>query len=147
MTIRTRPATESDLPALLALYAELHPGDPAPSPDSALAVWRQIATQAGRTILVAESGDAVVGTVDCAVLPNLTRNARPLMLVENVVVTATSRGSGIGTALLTAAVALARSAGCYKIQLLSRASREVAHAFYESNGFRAVAQGYRLYVD
>jgi len=75
------------------------------------------------------------------------RAARPFMLVENVVVTAALRRSGIGTALLDAVVALARDAGCYKIQLLSRASRHGAHAFYEARGFRTVAQGYRLYLD
>lgn len=143
----TRPAAEADLPALLALYAELHPEDPPPVEQAARDAWRAIAAQAGRTILVAESAGAVVGTIDCATLPNLTRGTRPFLLVENVVVTAGHRRSGIGTALLGAAVALARSAGCYKIQLLSRTSRHAAHAFYESHGFRAAAQGYRLYLD
>jgi GNAT superfamily N-acetyltransferase len=69
------------------------------------------------------------------------------MLVENVVVTAGHRRAGVGAALLRAAVTMAREAGCYKVQLLSRAERRAAHAFYESRGFRAVAQGYRLYLD
>jgi ribosomal protein S18 acetylase RimI-like enzyme len=147
MPITTRPASEADVPALLALYAELHPGDP-PPPDSATRVaWQAIAAQTGRTILVAESGGAVIGTIDCTVLPNLTRGARPFLLVENVVVTARHRRSGVGAALLDAAIALARGAGCYKAQLLSRSSRQTAHSFYESRGFRAVAQGYRLYLD
>ncbi len=131
---------------MLDLYAELHPSDLPPSMQAALDVWRSIESQAGRTVLVAESAGTVVGTLDCAVLPNLTRGARPFALVENVVVTATHRRSGVGSALLEAAVSVARQAGCYKIQLLSRAERHVAHAFYESFGFRAVAQGYRLYL-
>jgi GNAT superfamily N-acetyltransferase len=81
------------------------------------------------------------------VLSNLTRGARPFMLVENVVVTAARRRAGIGAALMDAAVTLARDSRCYKIQLLSRASRHGAHAFYESRGFRTSAQGYRLYLD
>lgn len=89
----------------------------------------------------------VVGTVDCTVLPNLTRGTRPFMLVENVVVAAAHRRAGVGSALLEAAVRLAHQAGCYKVQLLSRTERDTAHAFYESRGFRAVAQGYRLYFD
>jgi GNAT superfamily N-acetyltransferase len=148
------------VPALLALYAELHPADPQPAVQTAHDVWLGIEAQAGRTILVAEAvgpsdaatraesagpAGAVVGTVDCIVLPNLTRGARPFALVENVVVTTGHRRSGVGSALLEAAVVLARQAGCYKIQLLSRAERHGAHAFYESYGFRASAQGYRRY--
>lgn len=135
------------MPALLALYAELHPDDPEPAEQAVLGAWRAVEAQAGRVILVAESGGVVVGTADCATLPNLTRGARPFMLVENVVVTAGHRRSGVGAALLEAAFALARQAHCYKVQLLSRAGRTAAHAFYESLGFRAAAQGYRVYLD
>ncbi|MGW3996448.1 N-acetyltransferase family protein [Amycolatopsis sp. NPDC004772] len=146
MTITTRPAAEADLPALLALFRELHPDDPAPPPQAAAAAWRAIERQAGRAILVAESAGVVVGTVDCTTLPNLTRGARPFMLVENVVVAAEHRRSGVGATLMAAAFAAAREAGCYKVQLLSRSGRDGAHAFSESLGFRAAAQGYRRYL-
>ncbi|WP_410638583.1 GNAT family N-acetyltransferase [Amycolatopsis sp. lyj-346] len=146
MTITTRLAAEADLPALLALFQELHPDDPAPSGQAAADAWRAIEGQSGRAILLAETGGVVVGTIDCTTLPNLTRGARSFMVVENVVVTAGHRRSGVGAALMEAAVARARQARCYKVQLLSRSGREAAHAFYESLGFRAVAQGYRLYL-
>jgi N-acetylglutamate synthase-like GNAT family acetyltransferase len=147
MPVTIRPATEADLPALLALYAELHPDDPVLAPPVAARAWRDIEAQAGRDVLLAESEAVTVGTVDCTTLPNLTRGGRPFMLVENVVVTASRRRSGIGAALLDAAVALARKAGCYKIQLLSRDTRLDAHAFYAARGFQTVAKGYRLYLD
>jgi GNAT superfamily N-acetyltransferase len=145
--ITTRSAVEGDLPVLLLLYAELHPDDPALPLEVALDNWRAIESHAGRTVLVAESGGVVVGTADCSTLANLTRGGRPFMLVENVVVTAAFRRAGVGSALFDAVIGLAREAGCYKIQLLSRAARQGAHAFYESLGFRTVAQGYRLYLD
>jgi GNAT superfamily N-acetyltransferase len=147
MPITIRLAVEADVPVLLALYAELHPDDLPPSTETSLRVCRAIQAQEGRTVLIAESGGGAVGTLDCAILPNLTRGARPFLLVENMVVTAGLRRSGVGSELLATAVSLARQAGCYKLQLLSRASRQSAHAFYESQGFRAVAQGYRLYLD
>jgi GNAT superfamily N-acetyltransferase len=56
------------------------------------------------------------------------------------------RRRGIGGHLLDAAAALARSAGCYKAQLLSRADPRRAHAFYENCGFEPIAQGYRRYL-
>jgi GNAT superfamily N-acetyltransferase len=141
-----RPATEADLPLLLALYAELHTDDTPPPPDVARETWRQIAGQSGRTILVAEFDGAVAGTVDCTVIPNLTRNARPFMLIENVVVAASVWRKGVGSALMDAALDLARATGCYKIQLLTNMRRDGAHVFYETNGFQPIAQGYRLYL-
>ena len=86
MTFATRPANAADLPAVLKLYAELHPADPTLTDDVRAAVWEQIERQPGRTILVAEAGAAIAGTANCAVSANLTRAGRPFMLVENVVV-------------------------------------------------------------
>jgi len=146
-TIVIRPATEADLPALLALYAELHADDPPLPPEAAASLWRAIASQAGRTVLLATLDERTVGTVDCLVAPNLTRGGRPFMLLENVVVAAAARRGGVGTSLVRAAVDVARAAGCYKVQLLSRADRVTAHAFYESCGFRPTAQGYRTYLN
>lgn len=147
MPITIRPATEGDLSALLGLFAELHPDDPPAAGAAALDIWREIAAQAGRTILLAELDGAVVGTIDCAVLPNVARGGRPFMLIENVVVAERRRRSGVGSALLDAAVDLGRRAGCYKVQLMSATAREGAHAFYEARGFQTLAKGFRRYFD
>jgi GNAT superfamily N-acetyltransferase len=142
-----RPATESDVPSLLALYAQLHPDDQPLASETALRIWREVAAQPGRTVLLAELDGRVLGTADCAVLANLTRGGRPFVLVENVVVDAASRRRGVGSCLLDAAISLARSIDSYKVQLLSHKDRTEAHAFYESHGFRDIAHGYRRYLD
>ncbi|MGC0421294.1 N-acetyltransferase family protein [Embleya sp. AB8] len=145
MTTTIRPATARDLPGLLALYAELNPEDgPLPLEDAHL-IWADIATQRGRTVLVADLDGVIVGTVDCAVLPNLTRGGRSIMFVENVVVAAAHRRRGIGRRLLAAAATTAADAGCYKVQLLAADSTE-AHDFYRSCGFDARAEGFRRYL-
>jgi GNAT superfamily N-acetyltransferase len=144
MDVTIRPATGADLDALRRLLAELHPDDE-PVADPA-GTWRRIEEQPGRTILVADRGGELLGTVDLAILPNLTRGGRPFMLVENVVVAAAARRAGVGRLLLSAAVERARAAGCYKAQLLSRKDRAAAHAFYEACGLRPVAAGYRIYL-
>ena len=95
---------------------------------------------------MAEQDSVVLGTADCTIQANLSRNTRPLMLIENFVVTAASRRTGVGSAMLREAVDMARAAGCYKVQLLSRATRVDAHRFYESQGFLPLAQGYRRYL-
>lgn len=146
MTISIQAAGDSDLPALLALYAELHPADPPLPATEASRIWALIRAQPGREVLLARLGGTVAGTLDCTVLANLTRGGRPFMLIENVVVARACRRRGTGAALLAAAVTRARSAGCYKAQLLSRADRTGAHAFYEACGFTPAAQGYRRYL-
>ncbi|MGW1989798.1 N-acetyltransferase family protein [Embleya sp. NPDC001921] len=146
MTMTIRPATARDLSGLLALYAEFHPDDvPLPTEDAHL-IWADIATQRGRTVLVADLDGIVAGTADCAVLPNLTRGGHPIMFVENVVVASTHRRRGIGRRLLAAAGTVAADAGCYKVQLLSADSAE-ALAFYRACGFEGEsAQGFRRYL-
>lgn len=145
MTITIRPATETDLPALLALYRELNPDD-APLPAAtARSVWAAMATQQGRTVLVAELDGALSGTADCTVLPNLTRGGRSILVVENVVVADACRRRGVGRQLMDAAAQLAASSGCYKVQLLA-ADGDEAHTFYRACGFQPLAQGFRLYL-
>ncbi len=145
MDVTVRPASEAELPELLALYGELNPDD-APLPRaSAEAVWQAVAGQRGRTVLVADAGGAVAGTADCLVMPNLTRGGRGVMFVENVVVAGAFRRTGVGRRLLEAAVRLGEAEGCYKVQLLA-ADDEYVHAFYEACGFSALAQGFRRYL-
>lgn len=145
MTIAVRPATTTDLPALLTLLRQLHPGDPPVPTRTAAEIWTAIAAQQGRTVLIADVEGAVAGTVDCAVLPNLTRAGRAFMTVENVVVAEAHRRTGVGRRLLAVAAQIAESAGCYKIQLLSGEGRDM-HSFYQACGFRPIAQGFRRYL-
>lgn len=150
MTVEIQPAVHGDLEALLGLLDELHAGgDRPPRPDGERAreTWERILGQEGRTILIAEDGGRPVGAADVTVVSNLTHRAAPWAIVENVVVAGERRRQGIGRALMNAAVARARSAGCYKVQLLSLREREEAHEFYRALGFETLAEGFRLYFD
>ena len=62
-------------------------------------------------------------------------------------VTHAQRGSGVGSAVLEHLLAIARQAGCYKVQLLSGKHRQRAHRFYRAIGFEPVAEGFKLYLD
>ncbi|MET0233086.1 MAG: GNAT family N-acetyltransferase [Kibdelosporangium sp.] len=146
MRMTIKQATTPDVPTLLDLYRELHPSDPPLPLQNATAVWEQITAQAGRAILLAVRDATPAGTADCLVVPNLTRSGRPFMVVENVVVAAAARRSGVGSALMAAAVELARESNCYKIQLVTNSRRETTHSFYAACGFKPMAQGYRLYL-
>ena len=147
---QVRSAEEHDLEPLLALYGELAEGDAAREPADANAsreIFLTIASDRFRHLcVVIDSGD-VVGTAEMIVLPNLTHMTRPWAVIENVVVSESSRGRGAGDALLRHLIDLARSSGCYKVQLHSGKQRVDAHRLYRRVGFRPVAEGFKLYFD
>lgn len=130
-----RPAQPGDLPALLALYRQLSAHDPAGLQPAHQQAWEAMQAQPGLHVLVAESAGQVAGTLTLALLPNLTRSARPYGVIENVVTDERSRGQGLGRALLNEAERLAREAGAYKVMLMSGESRPEAHAFYRRCGY------------
>ena len=77
----------------------------------------------------------IVSSCACVIVPNLTRNARPYALVENVVTRADRRGRGYAGACLARAREIARAAGCYKIMLLTGANDAKTLDFYRRAGF------------
>ncbi|MBM7774056.1 GNAT superfamily N-acetyltransferase [Actinokineospora baliensis] len=137
---------EDDPERLFDLLWMLAPDDDRPDPARLSAAWNAAVTQAGRAVFLAEAGPDLVGTLDTIVVPNLTRGARPFMLIENVVVRTEYRRRGIASALLEAALARAAEQGCYKVQLLTNSKRADAHLFYEKHGFARSARGYRHYL-
>lgn len=137
-----REAVETDLQDVVNLLRGLDLETP---PMANGAVWNAILAQPGRTVLIAEAGGVVVGTLDLMMVANLTRGAKPFAVAENIAVAVDRRGSGIGRALLNEAVRRSQEAGCYKIQFMSNKRRTEAHAFYRSCGFEAQAEGFRRY--
>ena len=141
-----RPATEQDLPRILELYQDLTGERHALSPAETRLVLAQITAMPGHELLVTEENGAVVGTMVLLVVPNLSHGARPWAVVENMVVEGKYHRRGVGRLLMEYAIARARQAGCYKVQLLSNKKRRQAHKFYRSLGFEASAHGFRLYL-
>ena len=129
-----REATTGDLDALLALYLDLHETR-LPDPERAEAAWRKIHADPDHHLIVCDLDGEIVSACACVVVPNLTRNARPYALIENVVTRADCRGRGHASACLARAQEIARAAGCYKIMLLTGAKDEKTLDFYRRAGF------------
>ena len=82
---------------------------------------------------MARDGDGrIVGTLTLAVFP-IPTGVRAW--IEDVVVDDSARGSGVGDALVDAAVAKAGAAGAKTVDLTSRPSREAANRLYVRKGF------------
>ena len=132
-----RHATRDDLDALLALYAQLNPGDAPIARERAAALLERIFASELLAIVVATQDDAAVATCYLNVIPNLTRGGASYAVIENVVVDAARRGTGLGQAVVRFALAEAWRRGCYKALLQTGSRDPRVHRFYEACGFSA----------
>jgi GNAT superfamily N-acetyltransferase len=128
-----RDAHLGDFDAIMRLYQQLHPKDPAPL--DAREFFQQILDSPGLRLFVLEADGAVVATTYLNLVPNLTRGAAPYAVIENVVVDAARRGTGLGKAIMAGTLDVAWEAGCYKVMLMTGSRRPSTHAFYKRCGF------------
>jgi predicted N-acetyltransferase YhbS len=147
-----RTATEQDIPSILELYRQLALGGSADEMQNEgptgnfRQAFAEISALPGCEVIVAEQESAVIGTAMLMVVPNLSHNALPWAIVENVVVDSGYRGTGVGKLLMEYIKEKAGEAGCYKVQLMSDKRRNEAHKFYAAIGYNATAEGFRLYL-
>ncbi len=131
-----REVRESELQALLALYAHLHTDD-APPPAAALAqaVWQEILRDDRHVCLGGYVDGQLIASCVVTVIPNLTRGCRPYAVIENVVTHAHHRGQGHGKAVLQEALRQCWARGCYKAMLMTGRKDAATLQFYASAGF------------
>ena len=145
--IRIRRARASDLPALTALYAELHLDDydyRSPTARAMRTAFAAIVNNRDHHIVVAMDAGKIVGSLHVMIFRHLGHGLHPAAIVENVVVSASRRSRGIGEMLIGEAVRIARRRGCYKLSLTTNVKRARAHRFYERLGWRRSHFGYSL---
>lgn len=144
-SISFREAQRSDLPAILALI-----GQPDMDDREVLAIEpaRDIFDSMQRypfyRIFLAERDGVVLGSFALLVMDNLGHLGAPSAIVEQVLVTPSAQGSGIGTAMMRRAMEVASAHGCYKLVLSSNMKRERAHAFYDALGFERHGVSFRV---
>jgi GNAT superfamily N-acetyltransferase len=132
-----RLARPEDWPAVAGLLVELGRGVAAGTADDAThrlqfaGHIRQIAN----VTLVAASDEDVLGVIDMEYHQRLGDH-RPQARVHDIVVTERARGTGVGKALLSAAEALARKRGCFRMTLVTAAWREDTIGFYAREGWQ-----------
>lgn len=97
-----------------------------------------IASDPNNFIFVCEADGAVCGTAFLTLCLDAMFGNQPYGVLENLVVDEDLRGKGIGSRLLAHVEEVCRIRDCSKIMLLSTASREAAHLFFEQQGFSSV---------
>lgn len=131
-----RHATQDDIPAMVALLAQLFAieADFAIDPSVQARGLGLLLARQDAAVLVAERGGAVAGM--CTVQLSVSTARGGLSAgVEDVVVDAAQRGAGIGGRLMAAAEAWARARGAVRIALLADETNAPALDFYDHLGF------------
>jgi len=131
------PATISDIPALCELLDILFSQEAEFTPDreaQSRGLARIINNPDIGLIVAARQDNRVVGMVNILYTLSTALGDR-VALLEDMVVSPSVRGSGIGSGLLEQAIQLARLNGCKRITLLTDRANEPAHRFYQKHGF------------
>ncbi|MFF7410271.1 GNAT family N-acetyltransferase [Streptomyces lydicus] len=145
--IEIRPATEADLPAIVAMLADDPLGAARESPDDLApyrAAYKTLAADPQQHLVVAVREGRTIGTLQLTVIPGLSRRGATRSIIEAVRIHRDERGTGLGSQLIEWAVAESRTLGCQMVQLTSDATRVDAHRFYERLGFEASHLGFKL---
>jgi ribosomal protein S18 acetylase RimI-like enzyme len=133
--IKIRKAREVDARAIAGLLDELgYPNTPG-------FVLRKLGTLGGdeNPVFVAETEGEVIGFVSLHIMP--TFHEEPLYCrVTAVAVSKADRRRGVGRILMEHAEAVARGAGCGRIEVTSNERRTWAHVFYERLGYEGTSR-------
>ena len=144
-----RRATRSDVPAIVLIYhldsLTFHEEMVAdPLPRFYFEAFEQIDSDPNQILLVADSDDRVVGSLQITLIQHLLTRAMRRAVIEAVFVHPDYHGSGIGSALMDSAIEHARAAGCTAVELTSNKLRDKAHRFYKKLGFIPTHEGFKL---
>ncbi len=147
LSLLFRRARREDVPAIVAMLADdplgaVREGDPAD--ERYLAAFDRIDSDPYDELIVAERDGKVVGTMQLSYLAGLSRLGAERCQIEAVRVAASTRGQGLGRKMVQWGIDRARARGCAMVQLTSDKSRADAHRFYDSLGFTASHEGYKL---
>lgn len=131
------PASESDVPALSVLLGILFSQEVEFTPDTAAqckGLTAIIDNPDLGAILVARQGSTVLAMVNLLFTISTALGER-VALLEDMVVSPSARGMGVGSDLLNYAIDFARVSGAKRITLLTDRENTSAQRFYAKHGF------------
>ena len=149
--LTVREAAREDIPAILDMLV-----------DDDLGKTREDASEAGRgtydaafdriekssdvSLKIAELDGRPVGTFLFIVIPGFALKGMLRVEIEQVRIASSHRGKGLGRQMIGWAIAEAQRIGAGMVQLAMNKSRTDSHRFYESLGFTASHEGFKLYL-
>ncbi|MEV4435846.1 GNAT family N-acetyltransferase [Streptomyces sp. NPDC049555] len=145
-----RPATRTDLPAVLALLADedtvIDPATITVTEEYERAFAAIDADPRNEMLVLVDRDGTVLGCLQATYIPGLGKGGAERALIEAVRIRADRRGGGLGRVLMELATERARARGCALVQLTSNKQRKDAHRFYSTLGFTPTHEGFKLTV-
>ena len=135
--VRIVPAAETDLPSIKTLLAELMEAMTSAEGfdvDQSIENCRKLMHDPAHHMLVARYNEHILGFVNFTTRKTIMHPA-PSGLIDELVVSESSRGSGIGKQLITAVIDKCRELGCCEVEVSTEKSNARARRFYKSCGF------------
>ena len=145
-----RQAAKADVDAIVALLADdplgqsrERPGDPL-----YLDAFQALEGDPNNELWVLDAGNGkIAGVLQLTFIPGLSRMGALRAMIESVRVGDAWQGKGVGRWLFEQMIARARERGAVLVQLTSDKARPDALRFYESLGFVASHEGFKLKLD
>lgn len=151
MELVFREAEHVDIAALVDLLADdelgrLREDNSKPVNNAYLIAFDQISKDPNNELIVVTAEEEFVGMLQLTFIPYLTHKGSWRCLVEGVRINSRFRGRGLGTRFFEWAIMRATEKGCGMVQLTSDKQRPDAIRFYESLGFSASHEGFKLKI-
>jgi len=149
-----REANSNDLPEIIKMLADDQLGSAredssTPINQQYLDAFTIIQADQNNELIVLESDEpmnkTIMGVLQLTYIPYLTYKGSWRCLIEGVRIHQDFRGQGLGTKLFEWAIDRAKQKGCNIVQLTSNKNRSDAIRFYESLGFKASHEGFKLF--
>ena len=147
-SIQIRPAVRADVARVFELICELAAFENArPQVETSPAILERDGFGPAPLygLLVAETESAVVGIALTYVRYSTWKGKR--LWLEDLIVTQSARGRGVGTALLDATIQSARATGCSGVMWQVLDWNEAAIAFYHKFGARFDGEWMNVHLD
>ena len=147
--LQFRKAAVSDLDQLVSMLSDdelgaLREDNSPPLNPKYLEAFRKIESDSNNELIVVVNDREIVGMLQLTFIPYLTHIGSWRCLIEGVRIHTNFRGQGLGRQFMQWAIARAKDRQCSIVQLTSDKSRPAAIRFYESLGFKASHEGFKL---
>ena len=149
MNLHFRKARAADVAQLVKLLADDDLGATRedlsePLNQNYLDAFSSIEADANNELTVVEAGGELVGMLQLTFIPYLTHTGSWRCLIEGVRIAKNHRGKGLGASFINWAIERATERNCRIVQLTSDKQRPEAIRFYQSLGFKATHEGFKL---
>lgn len=147
MKLTIRRTRLSDLQKLLDLFQAFRPIDSPPKKATkrVKTYFKKIIRDKNNIILVAESKDEIIGSMQLTVINAIIVGIRPWATLSNIIVKPNYQRHGVGAKLLTTLEREARKNNCYRISVTSKLIWKIGHRFYQKYGYKLAGKDFRKY--